>query len=250
MARALQTTNDSILMHQVLTQLEATLEATNSVVQDLLRNHEPGAPFAASHMKSLPDAAFFAKGGRAERGVEEPILMTLAEDAELELPMKRLIALRNERYQESHPRYWAIANFDLHSSKPRLFVFDVIANETSSYLCSHGRGSEGPTDDGIADVFSNVEGSKATSLGIYRCAETYQGENGYSLKLDGLEETNSRARSRAIVIHGADYVSLRFSQQYGRIGRSEGCPALDQLVARKVIDQLKQGSLLMHWKTP
>ncbi|NEH32602.1 murein L,D-transpeptidase catalytic domain family protein [Rhizobium ruizarguesonis] len=248
MARVLQTTNDANFMHQVLTQLEATLEATNSVVQELLRNSEPGAAFSASRM--LPDAAFFAKGGPAERDVDEPILMTLAENAELELPMERLIALRNQRYQESHPRYWAIANFDLHSSKPRLFVFDVVAKETSSYLCAHGRGSEGANDDGIADVFSNVEGSKATSLGIYRCAETYQGENGYSLKLDGLEETNSRARSRAIVVHGADYVSPRFSHRYGRIGRSEGCPALDQLVARKVIEQLKQGSLLMHWKTP
>ncbi|MBD9637524.1 murein L,D-transpeptidase catalytic domain family protein [Ensifer sp. ENS07] len=65
-----------------------------------------------------------------------------------------------------------------------------------------------------------------------------------------MEDTNSRARSRSIVIHGADYVSPQFAQRYGRIGRSEGCPALDHSVAKTVIDQLKLGSLLMHWKAP
>lgn len=250
MARALQTTNDADLLQQVLTQLETTLEATNEFIQGLVRNRDVAMHSRGAEPRPVPDAAFLAKTGRTEPGQDETVLMDLADSQGLDIPMERLITLRNERYRESHPRYWGIVNFDLHSSEPRLFVFDVLARETSSYLCAHGRGSEGATDDGVADVFSNIEGSKATALGIYRCAETYQGQNGYSLRLDGLEETNSRARSRAIVVHGADYVSVRFSQRYGRIGRSEGCPAVDHLVAPKVIDQLKQGSLLMHWQTP
>ncbi|MDX0655061.1 hypothetical protein GOD34_30980 [Sinorhizobium medicae] len=250
MARALQTMTDPNLLEQVLAQLESTLKATNEIVQELARTRDADTSRAPPQLRSWPDAGFLPEHGLRERGQDEPILLELAEQANLEIPMERLIDLRNERYSESRPRYWGIVNFDLSSSKPRLLIFDVIARETVPYLCAHGRGSEGPTDDGIADVFSNVEGSKATSVGIYRCAETYQGGNGYSLKLDGLEETNSRARSRAIVMHGADYVSERFVQRYGRIGRSEGCPAVDHQFARKVIDQLKLGSLLMHWKTP
>ncbi|AXA44622.1 murein L,D-transpeptidase catalytic domain family protein [Rhizobium leguminosarum] len=250
MARALQTTSVDNLLQQVLSQLETTLDATSAFVQELVRNRDVATLSRGEQFRAVPDAGFLAKGSTLEPGQDEPALMELAEKQGLEIPMERLISLRNKRYEESNPRYWGIVNFDLHSSKPRLFVFDVVARETSSYLCAHGRGSEGPEDDGLADVFSNVEESRATSLGIYRCAETYQGENGYSLRMDGLEETNSRARSRAIVVHGADYVSARFSQRYGRIGRSEGCPALDHLVAQTVINQLKQGSLLMHWKTP
>lgn len=197
------------------------------------------------------DAAFLPQTLRdLEPGNDEAILRALSAVQDLEMPMERLIALRNERYPDSRPQYWGIVNFDLHSAKPRLFVFDVGSRQTDSYLCAHGKGSEGPTDDGIATVFSNVEGSNATSLGIYRCAETYSGHNGYSLRLDGLEETNSRARARAIVIHGADYVSEKFAEKHGRIGRSDGCPALDHEFSTTVIDQMKQGSLLLHWKTP
>ncbi|WP_275791444.1 murein L,D-transpeptidase catalytic domain family protein [Pararhizobium gei] len=184
-------------------------------------------------------------------GEDEALLRELGARHHLEFAIERLIALRNERYPQSRPRYWGIVNFDLHSSKPRLFVLDLAERDTKSYLCAHGKGSEGPTDDGYANVFSNVEDSNASSLGIYRCAETYQStKNGYSLCLDGLEETNSRARSRYIVMHGADYVSEAFAKKYGRIGRSEGCPALDRQYSTKIIDQMKQGSFLLHWKSP
>src|SRR5262245_45549147 len=115
-------------------------------------------------------------------GDDESILHGLAKPHDLEIPMDRLITLRNDRYPDSRPRYWGIVNFDLHSAKPRLFVFDVVSQTTDSYLCAHGRGSEGPSDDGFANVFSNKKGSNATSLGIYRCAETYNGKNGYSLR--------------------------------------------------------------------
>lgn len=196
-------------------------------------------------------AEFLATLGKDAARSDEVILRELAKDARIVFPVEHLIELRNDRYPTSRPRYWAVVNFDLHSGSPRLFVLDVVDEQVFSYLCSHGIGSEGPTDDGFANVFSNVSGSNATSLGIYRCAETYHSsKNGYSMRLDGLEDTNSNARSRYIVMHGARYVSREFVEEYGRVGRSEGCPAVDHLHARKVIDQLKLGSLLIHWKAP
>jgi hypothetical protein len=180
---------------------------------------------------------------------DEAVLREMAQAHGIEEPVDCLIALRNERYPQSRPRYWGVVDFGLHSAKPRLFVLDVKAATATAYLCAHGRGSEGASDDGYANIFSNVPGSEATSLGIYRCAETYQGANGYSLKLDGLEATNSNARDRYIVMHGATYVSKEFAREHGRIGRSEGCPAVDHDYAETIIDQLKEGSFLIHWRS-
>ncbi|MGO7837225.1 murein L,D-transpeptidase catalytic domain family protein [Rhizobium johnstonii] len=232
--------------------LQYVLEGATSLIRSLTADEgRQGASAPSLDMKMGFDSAFLPQTMREmAAGEDEALLRDLAAKQDLEFAVERLIALRNERYPNSRPRYWGIVNFDLHSSKPRLFVFDLAQANTESYLCAHGKGSEGPTDDGYANVFSNVEGSNASSLGVYRCAETYQGTNGYSLRLDGLEETNSRARSRYIVMHGADYVSEHFADKYGRIGRSDGCPALDHRFSTTVIDQMKQGSFLMHWKTP
>lgn len=196
-------------------------------------------------------AGFLASDGAPATGVDEDILRKLGKAHGIGFAIDLIIDLRNDRYPDSRPRYWAVVDFTLHSGKRRLFVLDVVANEVNSYLCAHGIGSEGPTNDGFASVFKNEPGSNATSLGIYRCAETYHSsKNGYSMKLDGLEDSNSNARSRYIVMHGANYVSKQFVKNYGRVGRSEGCPALDHKYAAKVIDQLKLGSLLIHWKAP
>jgi hypothetical protein len=252
--RVQQNANAAII--QALEEVKQRLDATNELLAkfgERLRDGKEGRGevFASGlRARMLGDAGFLATAGVQAAGQDESILHELAQPHDLELPMERLIALRNERYPNSHPRYWGVVNFDLHSAKPRLFIFDIVDRTVDTYLCAHGRGSEGSTDDGMATVFSNKSGSNASSLGIYRCAEIYQGHNGYSLKLDGLEDTNSNARSRTIVVHGADYVSERFAEKQGRIGRSEGCPALDHGYARGVIDQLKLGSLLIHWKTP
>ena len=157
----------------------------------------------------------------------------LAASHDLSAPMEDLINFRNNHGAPMSARYWAIADFDLRSSEPRLFLFDVRDNRVQSYLCAHGIGSEGPTDDGFASVFSNVSGSNCTSLGIYRCAETYIGKHGFSMRLDGLEATNSNARARAIVVHGANYVSPEMIRQTGRIGRSDGCPAVGTGLVRR-----------------
>ncbi len=109
---------------------------------------------------------------------------------------------------------------------------------------AHGQGS----GENVARRFSNVEGSYQTSLGLYRTAETYQGGNGYSLRMDGLDPGfNDAARRRAIVMHGAWYADPDLIRARGRLGRSQGCPALREGIARVVIDAMKQRQLLFAY---
>jgi hypothetical protein len=97
----------------------------------------------------------------------------------------------------------------------------------------------------MAEHFSNTPGSFASSPGFYITGETYIGKNGLSLTLDGIEKgINDRARERAIVMHGADYVSAEFISKYGRLGRSQGCPAVPKELNKKIIQTIKGGSCL------
>lgn len=174
-------------------------------------------------------------------------LRTLAAAVNMKTPVEKLITYRNAHRPNSNPRYWAAVDFGMHSAKPRLFLFDCVAGKVTRHLCAHGRGSD-PDHNGIADHFSNKDGSNCTSLGIYVCDVTYQGGNGLSLYLDGMESSNSAARHRHIVMHGADYVSPAFVDQHHKIGRSHGCPAIDLAEVEAIIPKLAGGSLLIHWK--
>jgi hypothetical protein len=157
-----------------------------------------------------------------------------------------VVDLRDTKHPSSHPRYWATIDFRRRSDEKRLHVFDVEARTVNSYLCAHGKASD-PDNDGMATSFSNVDGSNKSSLGVYRCAETYFGIHGYSMRLDGMEPSNDNARHRAIVVHSADYVSDAFAAENGRVGRSLGCPAVDADYSRSIIDRLKMGSFLIAW---
>ena len=85
-------------------------------------------------------------------------------------------------------------------------------------------------------------------LGLFQTGQTYQGHNGYSLRLRGLEPGfNDQSEERAIVIHGADYVSQAQTIRLGRLGRSWGCPAVRTPIARQLIDAIKGGSLLFAY---
>lgn len=135
-----------------------------------------------------------------------------------------------------------IVDYSKNSYSSRFFVIDM-KQEKILYKClvSHGKNSGfiKPTK------FSNVSGSKKSSLGFFKTAETYTGKHGLSLKLDGLENgINDNARSRAIVIHTADYVSLNFIKSNGYLGRSWGCPALPKDNGLKIIDEIKDGACL------
>lgn len=131
------------------------------------------------------------------------------------------------------------------STEPRLWVLDPLTGAVRfSELVAHGRAS----GENFARYFSNEEGSRQSSLGLFRTAETYQGRHGYSLRLDGLESgVNDRARARAIVMHGADYATPEFSARFGRLGRSWGCPALDPAVHREVIDTIRGGTAVFAY---
>ena len=172
-------------------------------------------------------------------------LKRLALTVNQQAAMEKLLVFRAQKRQASRPNYWAIIDFSIHSSKPRLFIFDLKNKAVKSYLVAHGSGSEGAKDDGIPTVFSNVPGSHASSLGIYVCSETYNGKHGLSLRLDGQEATNSNARNRDIVLHGAEYVSQAYINDFGRIGRSQGCPAVEERYKELIAKQLEGGSLLL-----
>jgi len=131
------------------------------------------------------------------------------------------------------------------STEPRMWVFDL-ASQRLLYAehVAHGRN----TGENMAQQFSNVEGSYQSSLGLFSTAESYVGSNGYSMRMDGLEPgINDAARARAIVIHGAPYVDPEQALRQGRLGRSLGCPALRQQVAREVIDTIKDGHLVFAY---
>ena len=139
----------------------------------------------------------------------------------------------------------AVIDYSLPSTTPRLWVFDLAANKLLfREVVAHGQG----TGENMARNFSNKDGSHQTSLGLFRTASTYQGGNGYSLRMEGLEPgTNDAAMSRAIVMHGAPYVNLDRAKKQGRLGRSWGCPAVRPEVAKQVIDSLKNGQMIFSY---
>ncbi|MET6997557.1 murein L,D-transpeptidase catalytic domain family protein [Chitinophaga defluvii] len=136
----------------------------------------------------------------------------------------------------------SIIDFSLPSSKKRLFVIDLRQGKLLfNTLVSHGRNSGRET----ATTFSNEPDSYKSSLGFYITAETYRGEHGYSLRLQGEEKgINDNAMSRGIVMHSADYVNERFARSQGYIGRSLGCPAIPQVLHRKIIESIRNGTCL------
>jgi hypothetical protein len=135
-----------------------------------------------------------------------------------------------------------VIDYSLPSSEPRLWVIDL-AKKTVLFreLVAHGRNS----GEGRAEFFSDRPGSKMSSLGLYRTAETYWGVHGWALRLDGLEPGfNENARDRAIVLHGADYVGSRSIAKLGFLGRSWGCPAVRRDVSRSLINRIRGGTAL------
>lgn len=142
-------------------------------------------------------------------------------------------------------RRLAIIDYSRSSLERRLWVFDLAQGRLlQREFVAHGRQS----GELFAERFSNLPGSHQSSLGLFRGAESYSGRHGHSLRLDGLEPGfNDKARARALVIHGADYVAPSWAEQHGRMGRSLGCPAVQQEVIRVLVDQLKDGQYLFAW---
>lgn len=142
----------------------------------------------------------------------------------------------------ANDRIISIVDFSQPSSKKRLFVIDLENQKVifNTYV-AHGMNS----GQEYASQFSNIPGTDKSSLGFYETLEPYIGKNGYSLQLQGLENgINDNARDRAIVMHGAAYVSESFIQSRGFIGRSWGCPAVPTAMSKPIIDNIKGGTCL------
>ena len=135
-----------------------------------------------------------------------------------------------------------LIDFSKPSTEERMYVIDM-KNEKVLFKThvAHGKNSGG----NYTTSFSNKMGSNQSSLGFFLTEKTYQGNNGYSLVINGLEKNiNDKAKARAVVIHGADYANPRLAKSTGRLGRSFGCPALPRDVTKPIIDTIKDGSLI------
>jgi len=142
----------------------------------------------------------------------------------------------------------SICDFDLSSTEKRLWIIDLDQKKVlyNTYV-AHGQGS----GDEFATAFSNNTNTHQTSLGFYVTGDTYQGEHGTSLHLNGMDEGfNDAAYDRGIVVHGADYVSEKFiNGQDHRLGRSWGCPAVPANLSLPIINTIKDGTCLFIYHT-
>jgi len=159
-------------------------------------------------------------------------------------PLKLALDYYHEHQSDfENDRHIGIIDFSQDSNQKRFYMLNLKNGSVRMMLVTHGKNSE--IDKAVAGKFSNVEGSEMSSLGFYKTGlGTYQGKHGKSLKLYGLSKTNSNAFSRGIVIHSADYATEWFSKEKGRLGLSQGCPAVSPSDLEYVINRLVGGGLL------
>lgn len=138
----------------------------------------------------------------------------------------------------------AVIDFSLASRYPRFHLLNLVDGNIATLLVAHGRGSD-PAHSGWLQRFSNLPGSEATSNGAYLTGPSYIGKHGLSRRLIGLDSDNDQAESRAIVIHAADYVGASIIRQQGKLGRSQGCFALQPGDLPRIMEQLGPGRLLL-----
>lgn len=143
------------------------------------------------------------------------------------------------------PPTLTVIDYSRPSVEPRLWVFDMKTGALLyQELVAHGRN----TGENMSVSFSDTMDSRQSSIGLFVTDDTYVGSNGYSLRLDGLEPGfNGSARDRAIVMHGAPYVSAEIAARQGRLGRSWGCPAVREAVAQKLLDTVRGGGVVFSY---
>jgi L,D-transpeptidase catalytic domain len=186
---------------------------------------------------AAPFGAKFALGATARlRGKINPDLLREA-----------MTALQQHRGDILKQDFIGIIDFSLPSNQPRFHLVDLNDGGVASHLVAHGRGSD-PAHTGWLQSFSNNPRSYATSAGAYLTGSPYGGVHGRSMRLEGLDSTNSNALSRAIVIHSAWYVNEQAALKAGRIGRSEGCFAVADTSLSEVMTALGPGRLIYAGK--
>jgi hypothetical protein len=152
-------------------------------------------------------------------------------------------AYDRHRWQIRHTDYVGIADFTKPSRDARFYVLDTSTGRVTRHLVSHGRGSD-PGHTGYLHYFSNRFGSEASSNGSYLTGAYYDGRYGRSMRVRGLDFSNSNAEARAIVVHTAWYAEPNVAQETGRLGRSEGCFALPHTSLREVLARLGPGRFI------
>lgn len=136
-----------------------------------------------------------------------------------------------------------ITDFARPSRDPRFYLVNLLSGFVTEYQVAHGRGSD-PAHSGWLERFSNEPGSEASSNGAYVTGDIYYGKYGRSLRLTGLDYSNSNALARAIVVHAAWYAEPKVAEAHGKLGRSEGCFALSETNLQYLLFQLGPGRLL------
>jgi hypothetical protein len=156
-------------------------------------------------------------------------------------------ALRGWEKMNTSKTVLSIVDLSQPSNRKRLYVVDLLQKKLlfNTYV-SHGRNS----GDLVASKFSNTNSSFQTSLGFYKTLNTYMGKHGLSLQLQGLEKGfNDNVYNRNIVLHGADYVCEDIIRKTGRLGRSQGCPAVPYAESKGIIQAVKGGTCLFIYST-
>lgn len=143
----------------------------------------------------------------------------------------------------SRPELIGIADYTQQSAQARFHLVDMVSGRVTSFLVAHGRGSD-PSHSGWVQYFSNAQGSLASSRGAYVTGDRYTGKYGLSLRLSGLDYSNDNALERAIVVHGAPYVSEQMIRDHGKLGRSEGCFAVPESDLYAVLARLTPGHMI------
>lgn len=156
---------------------------------------------------------------------------------------KAKAALDSHRYQARARDLMGIVDFSKSSSEARFHLVDLMNGTVESHLVAHGRGSD-PDHSGFVERFSNDFGSYATSNGAYTTGDYYDGKYGLSMKVQGLDWSNSNAEARAIVIHNAWYAEPEMIAQHGKLGRSEGCFAFSRASQWDVMRRLAGGRMI------
>ncbi|PSK92205.1 murein L,D-transpeptidase catalytic domain family protein [Taibaiella chishuiensis] len=205
-------------------------------------------------------SSFFVKAVKAEEGLVMNVRQKVNQKADevynlinfgKEEPLSRdvfrkaylgYLNLRDADKLNKDEQIISICDFSLSANVKRLWVINLESHKVLFHtLVAHGQG----TGDEFAMNFSNRDNSHQSSLGFYVTQETYSGDNGYSLKLNGMDRGyNDRAYDRAIVMHGAAYVCDSYIRSNQRLGRSWGCPAVPVALAGPIINTIKDGTCL------
>ncbi|MFA6944429.1 MAG: murein L,D-transpeptidase catalytic domain family protein [Pedobacter sp.] len=186
-------------------------------------NTNSGTELFVQHVNSIYDQA-----GLAESGLDQDVFK------------KALVGyynLKKTQLLSTQKAILTIIDFSRKSSQKRLWIIDLEKSKLLFHtLVAHGQGS----GLDMATRFSNQANSHQSSLGFYVTSDTYQGKHGLSMRLEGMDKGfNTNAKDRAVVIHGADYVSESFVNTHGRLGRSHGCPALPADLTKTIINTIK-----------